>query len=127
MFTTGAAFGTAGPPAIDVAPKTVDGVRVSVDVSQITAGGTRPLTFRFDDAATGAAVTDLEPYLGAAAHLLIVLVDLTETVHGDPDEQLRDAGITFTPLLPRPGRYKAWIQFQRAGRATTASFVFEVK
>src|SRR4051812_23567540 len=119
MFTTGAAFGSAPPPAIDMAPKIVDGVRVSADVSQVKPGDTRPLAFRFDDAATGAAVTDLQPYLGAAAHLLIVSVDLTEAVHGHPDEQFRDAGITFTPLVPRAGRYKAWIQFQRAGRVST--------
>lgn len=127
MFTTGEAFGRPASPAVDLAAKTVDGVRVSIDASQIRAGDTRPLVIKIEDAATGTPVTDLEPYLGAAAHLLIVPVDLTEAVHGHPDEQFREAGITFTPLVPRAGRYKTWIQFQRAGRVSTASFVIDVQ
>jgi Heavy metal binding domain len=126
MFTTGEAFGTSAAPALDAAPKTVDGVRVSLDASQVKAGETRPLVVRIDDPVTGAAVTDLQPYLGAAAHLLIVPADLTEAIHGHPDEQFVEAGITFTPLVPRAGRYKLWVQFQRAGRVSTASFVIEV-
>ena len=127
MFTTGEAFGGSAAPAIDLAPKTIDGVRVSVDASQVKPAATRPLVVRIDDPATGAAVTDLQPYLGASAHLLIVPVDLTEAVHGHPDEQFVEPGITFTPLIPRAGRYKMWVQFQRGGRVSTASFVFEVQ
>jgi len=127
MFTTGEAFTSPPVLPIDTAAKTVDGTRVSIDASQVKAGESRPLVVRIDDASSGAAVTDLQPYLGAAAHLLVVPVDLTEAVHGHPDEQFREPGITFTPLLPRAGRYKAWVQFQRAGRVSTASFVFDVR
>jgi hypothetical protein len=126
MFTTGEAFTTPAAPAVDVAPKVVDGVRVTIDASQVKAGDTRPLAVRIEDAATGAGVTDLQPYLGAAAHLLMVPVDLTEAIHGHPDEQFRDPGVTFTPLVPRAGRYKAWVQFQRGGKVSTAAFVIDV-
>lgn len=126
MFTTGEAFAPLSPPAVDIVPKTVDGVRVAVDASKVRAGDTRPMTFTFTDARTGAAVGDLQTYLGAVAHLLVVPADLTEAIHGHPDEQFHDGGVTFTPLVPRPGRYKMWIQFQRAGTVSTASFVIEV-
>lgn len=126
MFTTGDAFGRPARPAVDVAPKVVDGVRVSVDASKVKAGETGPLVIHVDDPATGAAVTDLQPYLGAAAHLLIVPADLTEAIHGHPDGQFVEAGITFTPLVPRAGRYKLWVQFQRTGRVSVASFVIDV-
>ncbi len=126
MFTTGEAFGRAASPAIDLAPRTVDGVRVSLDATGIKAGETTALTFRIDDAASGAPVTDLEPYLGASAHLLIVPVDLTEALHGHPTEDGRGPGIAFAPLVPRAGRYKVWIQFQRGGKVSTAAFVIEV-
>ena len=33
---------------------------------------------------------------------------------------------TFTPLIPRAGRYKMWVQFQRGGKVSTASFVIDV-
>jgi hypothetical protein len=126
LFTTGEAFVQAAAPAVDVTPKTVDGVRVSLDAAQVKAGETHPLIMRIDDVTSGAPVTDLQPYLGAAAHLLMVSADLTEAIHGHPDEQFRDPGVTFTPLIPRPGRYKAWVQFQRAGKVSTVSFVIEV-
>ena len=126
MFTTGEAFAKPPAPAVDIASKAVDGVRVSIDAAQAKAGESRPLAFRFEDAATGAPVRDLQPYLGASAHLLVVPADLSEAIHGHPDEQFRDPGITFTPLIPRAGRYKVWIQFQRADRVSTTAFVIEV-
>lgn len=126
-FTTGSAFRRAVNVAIDVSPKTVDGMRVSLDDSKVRAGDTKPLTIRIDDAATGAPITDLEPYLGASAHLLVVPADLTEAIHGHPTDDGRGPAIAFDPLVPRPGVYKLWVQFQRAGRVTTAAFVIEVK
>lgn len=126
LFTTGEPFEKSAVPRVDVAPKIVDGVRVSLDAAAVKGGDTRPLTVRFEDAATGAPLGDLEPYLGAAAHLLLVLADLTEAVHGHPDEQFRGPGMTFTPLVPRAGRYKLWVQFQRNGKISTAAFVIDV-
>ena len=71
-------------------------------------------------------MTDLEPYLGASAHLLVVPVDLTEALHGHPTEDGRGPSIAFAPLVPREGRYKVWIQFQRGGKVSIAAFVIPV-
>jgi hypothetical protein len=109
-----------------VAPKVVDGVRVTLDASRARGGETQPLAFRIDDAATGGPVSDLEPYLGASAHLLVVPADLTEAIHGHPADEGRGPAVSFSPLLPRAGLYKAWIQFQRGGHVSTAAFVIEV-
>lgn len=128
-FTTGSAFARPANPAIDVEPKTVDGMRVTLDASKVKAGDTKPLTFRIEDAATGAPATDLEPYLGARAHLLVVSADLTEAIHGHPVEASpvgQGAALSFAPLVPRPGVYKVWIQFQRGGKVSTAAFVIAV-
>ena len=126
MFTTGEAFPRPANPAVDVAPKVVDGTRVSLDASLVKAGDTKALTFRIEDAASGAPITDLEPYLGAGAHLLVVPVDLTEAIHGHPTDDGHGPAIAFAPLVPRAGPYKVWIQFQRSGRVSTAAFVIEV-
>jgi hypothetical protein len=126
LFTTGEAFGRPANPSVDVAPKTVDGLRVTIDASRVTAGDGKPLVFRIDEAATGAPVTDLEPYLGASAHLLMVPIDLTEAIHGHPVEAVRGPSLSFAPLVPRAGRYKIWIQVQRGGRVSTAAFVVDV-
>lgn len=126
VFTTGEAFGRPANTAIDVAPKIVDGMRVALDASQVKAGDRKALSFRIEDAASGAPVTDLEPYLGASAHLLIVPVDLTDALHGHPTEDGHGPVLSFTPLLPRAGSYKVWMQYQRGGRVSTAAFVIAV-
>ena len=46
----------------------------------LVAGKEGRLTFTVTDAKTGAPVTDLEPYLGAPAHMLIVRRDLSDAV-----------------------------------------------
>jgi hypothetical protein len=125
-FTTGSAFGRIARPVIDASPKLVDGVRVTLDASAAKAGESRPLTAHFEDAATGAALADLEPSLGAAAHLLAVSPDLTEAVHDHPAAAGGGPDVTFRPLLPRAGPMKVWIQFQRGGRTGTAAFVIDV-
>ena len=125
VFSTGAPLDRPVVPAVDLASKIVDGVRVSVDVSKVKSGAASTLSFRVEDPASGAEVSDLEPYLGAAAHLLIVAADLTEAIHGHPEEDRRPA-LTFTPIIPRPGRYKLWLQIQRAGKVSTVPFVLEV-
>jgi len=125
VFTTGGPIDPAAPPPVDVTAKVVNGVRVSIDLSKLKAGQVSTLAARVEDAASGADIPDLEPYLGARAHMLIVAADLTEAIHGHPEDD-RAPGLTFNPLVPHPGRYKVWIQFQRRGVLSTVPFVFEV-
>jgi hypothetical protein len=124
-FTTGAAFDRAGPPAIQTGPQTADGLRVRMDASKLRSGAVSTLSFHVEDAASGAEVTDLEPYLGASAHLLIVAADLTEAIHGHPEDERRPT-LTFAPIVPTPGRYKLWLQVQRRGRVSSFAFVTDV-
>lgn len=126
-FTTGGAVGRPAAVTIDIAPKTVDGVRVSVDAAKVVAGDSKPLTFTIENAASGAPITDIESYLGASGHLLAVPPDLTEAVHGHPTESVTGPVLSFAPLMPRAGPYKLWVQFQRAGHVSTASFVIDVR
>jgi len=107
--------------------QTVGGLRVRLEST--SAGILKPskLRFAFSDAATGAPVTNLQPYLGASAHLLIVNADLSVAIHVHPEGALT-AGpeIGFEPLLPGPGPYKLWIQVQRGGTVITVPFVIEM-
>ncbi len=102
----------------------VDGMRVALKVEDFVAGKDACLTFTLADAKTGQPVTDLQPFLGAPAHMLMVRTDLTDAVHAHPEE-LATGGpkVSFHPLVPAEGDYKLWIQFRRAEREITASFV----
>ena len=117
------------PSKLAVTPveQTIDGLRVRLETANVTALRPASLRFLVSDAATGAEVRDLEPYLGAAGHLLIVSGNLTSALHGHPaDTQTSGPGILFNPVLPKAGLYKLWLQFQRKGRVVTVPFVIEV-
>jgi hypothetical protein len=121
---TGRLFGA--PPLLVEGPAetVVDGVRVRVVDADLAAGKSGCLQFALFDAASDAPITDLEPFLGAPAHLLIVKPDLTEAIHGHPEEQATGGPtVSFDPRMPAPGLYKLWVQFQRKGTVSTAAFV----
>jgi hypothetical protein len=115
--------------------RTVDGVKVEIlnEPSAIIGGEEVDLLFRFTDSVTDAPIKDLEPYLGAFGHLLILSEDMTDYVHAHPREEtqpdpsapkLGGPESIFDALLPKPGRYRAWLQFQRKGKLSTVSFTF---
>lgn len=118
----------APPPRLDVTPRevTVGELRVRVKTGEVTALRPASMTFEIVDRARGTPVVDLQPYLGAAAHLLIVTPDLTIALHGHPEEGFGSGPeVSFDPVLPVPGVYKMWLQFQRAGQVMTVPFVIE--
>ena len=55
---------------------------------QATAEGRGEATLKFTltDAVTKAPVTDLEPFLGAPGHMLLVNANLTDANHVHPEE-----------------------------------------
>jgi hypothetical protein len=113
------------PPPVDAADKTIDGLRVALAASEPIAGREQLLTFEVKDAATGKAVSDLQPFLGAPGHLLIVGSDLLTAAHSHPVAELSGAAgpeVVFQVLFPREGVYRMWVQLQRAGRIVTAPF-----
>jgi hypothetical protein len=89
----------------------------------LPAGKTASIGFRLRTAA-GEAVRDLEPYLGVAGHLMIVHEDSVTFVHSHPDRDLepQTGELRFLARLPKPGLYRAWLQFRREGRVQTAQF-----
>ena len=107
--------------------RVVDGIRVQLASRDVKAGREGMLRFTLSDASSEAPVTDLEPFLGAPGHMLIVNPDLTEADHVHPDEPtVHGPSITFQPVFPTGGFYKLWLQFQRKGIVTTTSFVVSV-
>jgi hypothetical protein len=113
----------------DSRSETIDrNVRVTLEASALKAGKEATLRFSLSDAASGAPIVDLEPYLGAPGHVLLVKADLTESNHVHPEEPAtRGPVITFQPLMPAPGLYKLWLQFQRHGTVATVPFVLSVE
>jgi hypothetical protein len=121
----------------------------SYDPETLIAGLYGHLKIELTETGSGRPVTDLQPYLGSFGHLLIMSEDLVHYVHSHPldmensdDEtgplalmlpmgieasRLRGGpGVTFEGLMPKPGLYRAWAQFQRRDEVYTFAFTFEV-
>ena len=108
------------------------------------------LNYYLTDTGTGRPVTDLQTYLGAFGHTLILSEDMVDYVHSHPidltagfddesspmlfmipmgvdPETLRGGPeVTFDGLMPRPGRYRAFTQFRWRDEIHTFAFTFDV-
>ena len=106
---------TSGPRTV-----TVDGVRVELHGRSL-AGPTSDLTFSLADARSGQPLHDLQPYLAAAGHVVIMRADGQTFSHEHAD--VRDSsgrpvfalpGTKFGPDLPvhvhfeEGGTYRLW-------------------
>jgi hypothetical protein len=133
--------------------QTVDDLtaNVSYDPSPFVAGLYGHLQFLLTDTRTKQPVTDLQTYLGAFGHALIMSEDLNEYVHshsldivpgGNDDEDMPQflippgadleklrggPSVIFDGLMPKPGRYRAWTQFRRNDKIHTFVTTFEVR
>ncbi|SFT87067.1 Cu+-exporting ATPase [Geodermatophilus amargosae] len=123
----------AGPRSV-----VVDGVRVELEGDAV-GGGRSDLDFTFTDAGTGRPVDDLQPYLAAAGHVVVMRVDGATFAH--EHAEVTDAsgrpvfalpGQTFGPELdvhaefPTAGTYQLWAQFRLAdGQVITVPFTVE--
>jgi hypothetical protein len=106
-----------------------DGMRIQLDMPPLVPGRRALVTCHISDAVTGAPVGDLQPYLGARGHLLILSGDLTQFVHSHPaadDPERLPSDVVFDVMFPQPGAYKLWAQFQRHDRVTTVAFTVDV-
>ena len=104
----------------------VAGIDATLAPGEIPVGRTVALRFVLQDA-KGKAIGDLQPYLGARGHLMIVHQDGKSFVHSHPADGPATPGLVeFNARFPRTGIYKAWAQFGRAGRVVTLPFVFRV-
>src|SRR6266850_818459 len=116
--------------------KTVGSITAHLDLEPYTLveGQYGHLAFTLTDAKTGRLVTDLQPYLGAFGHALILSEDMRDYVHSHPFEGpesdvSKGAGgptVTFELYMPRAGKYRAWSQFQRNGEVVTVPFTVNV-
>jgi Heavy metal binding domain len=122
----GPVFAAAAPLEPDAREKTVSGLRIALEAGPLVAGRETDLSFAVVDAASGDRVTDLEPFLGAPGHLLVMSADLVDAIHSHPEEANDPARVGFTFRFPRPVRYRMWLQVQRRGVVVTVPFTVSV-
>ena len=115
------------PTLVPNVPGTLRGDQLQAKVALRTgADKSQVLSFAVQDD-TGKAITDLQPYLGAMGHLVIVSADGAQYVHAHPlTEKSPDGNVEFEVHFPGPGIYKAWGQFQRDGKVVTIPAIVKI-
>lgn len=118
----------------DVAPKTIDGLKFTLQTApmKIEAGRAAILKLDIVNAADGKPAADLQPYLGAWGHCISLDEEAADFVHSHPmstvDQltggvpSINPASLFFQSEFARPGIHRVWFQVQRAGKVITASF-----
>ena len=116
--------------------KTANGVTVDMQIepAKMIAGEEADVPIHFTDTKTELPVKDLQRYLGAFGHAMMLSEDMTEHVHAHPAEMLEGTNVTegggpdltFHALFPKPGNYRIWLQFQRNNTLSTIPFTVRV-
>lgn len=120
------------PPVPELKPNVpgtieADAFQAKITVADAQAGKETSIAFDLFDE-NGQPLSDLESYLGAMGHLVIVSADGKQFVHAHPDDgSAKSSKVAFGAHFRSAGIYKGWGQFQRAGTVHTIPFVVEVK
>ena len=121
------------PPPPELVPNTPgrvmgDDLAADIAIEKAKAGEMTRIAFTLFDAA-GKPVADLQPYLGAMGHLVVLSADGKQYVHSHPLVEGKSLGgaVAFAAHFPQPGVYKGWGQFQRSNTLHDIPFVVKIE
>lgn len=104
-----------------------DRLDAAVSISGLKSGSETTIRFEITDPA-GTPVKDLQPYMGAMGHLVVISQDGKRYVHAHPSEDKESATnvVAFQAHFMQDGLYKGWGQFKRQGQVHLVPFVLQV-
>lgn len=118
---------TAIPLKEEKLTKVVDGKEVTLSFDHLMAGMELELNFHLTDAKTKKPISDLQPYLGAVGHVVIISEDTNSYLHVHPmEEKATGPDAKFMTTFTEAGIYKIWGQFQQNGKVITVPFTVNV-
>jgi hypothetical protein len=115
--------------------------------TSLVSGKSSTVTIRVSKG--GKPVTNIDNYLGALGHMVIISEDKEEFLHAHPEDHAhtdaekkdpnhghsnvtapapaaKGPNVSFMTLFPKAGKYKVWAQFNIDGKVRTAEFVVSV-
>ena len=106
----------------------MNGKEIELSLSNTLSNEEVVLAYHIQDAKTKQGINNLEPYLGAVGHVVILSEDAEQYIHVHPlDERSTGPNAEFATTFPHSGIYKIWGQFQHQGEVMTVPFVVEIK
>ncbi|WP_122818835.1 hypothetical protein [Nocardioides pantholopis] len=115
------------PLGEDVTTTTVDGYAVTLTAGTGTgpaAGAGTAVTLEISKG--GEPVTDLQPYLGAHGHLVVLRDGDLAYLHAHPEGEGAGPEVGFHTTFPSEGRYRLFLDFKHDGVVRTAAFTLTV-
>jgi hypothetical protein len=107
--------------------KTVDNKEISLQFDKLQAGKEVQMNFSFKDSKSKTPITNLQPYLGAVGHVVIISSDVEQYIHNHPlEEKATGPDAKFATSFPKSGVYKIWGQFQQYDQVFIVPFVVQV-
>ncbi len=108
--------------------KTFGDYQVSLSFDQPPVSG-KEVAMSFSLKQNSKPITDLEEYLGALGHSVILRENDLDFIHAHPMEDVnrpQTGEVSFMVDFPEAGKYKVFTQFQRDGKVFTTDFVVPV-
>ncbi len=109
--------------------KTFDNLKVTLGTHGTPTSGAESMLM-FSLSSNGKPVMDLQPYLGALGHAVILREGNLDFIHAHPMEdvsQQQNGLVDFMVDFPEAGTYKVFTQFQRNGKVITTDFIVTVE
>ncbi|MDP1625308.1 MAG: hypothetical protein Q8L64_06130 [bacterium] len=108
--------------------KVVDGYQINLAKEETLQSGEES-RLAFNISQNGKPVTDMEEYLGALGHTVVLKEGTLDFIHAHPVEDVdvkQTGAVNFLVSFPEAGKYKVFSQFQRGGKVFTSDFVVSV-
>lgn len=106
---------------------TVDGYTIRLEQAEaLSTSRMQPLSFSIRYKGKELAAKELQTYLGASAHIVMIHEEDKSYVHIHPATSTQWP-IYATSHIEKPGRYRMWVQFQTDNQVHTAAFSVYVK
>lgn len=101
---------------------------VEVDGYTVTLSGDQEVgeSMLVLDVSLAGESVETEPYLGAAAHLVIIRTSDLEYFHAYPIDGMGGSSVHFVTEFPTSGTYRLFFDFAHAGNVHTAAFTVEI-
>lgn len=109
--------------------KQVDGYTFRMTNTPTQVGKAAMVTLAVEN--DGMPVANIEPYLGAGGHAVLLSEDAESFLHVHPMTEAKgryyQSPLQFHTQVNQPGLYKMWIQTQINGQVHTVDFTFQVR
>ena len=104
-----------------------DGYEVKLGFDKMLLQTNQALEVSITVAKGGKPVTNLDNYLGALGHMVIISEDTQDYLHVHPMESVaKGPEVIFHSSFDKPGFYRVFLQFNHEGKIQTADFTIQV-